>query len=83
MEKGSRFTLKLLTENTYPNAEHQVIQETSKHKKEESANVPTAESEEGKPIILVVEDNRDIREYIRCSFKEMYEVLTAADGKEG
>ena len=83
VEKGSRFTLKLLTENTYPNAEHQVIQETSKHKKEESANVPTAESEEGKPIILVVEDNRDIREYIRCSFKEMYEVLTAADGKEG
>jgi DNA-binding response OmpR family regulator len=30
-----------------------------------------------------VEDNRDIREYVRSSFEEMYEVLTAADGKEG
>lgn len=83
VEKGSRFTLKLLTENTYPNAEHQIIKETGKHKEEESANMSAAESEEGKPIILVVEDNRDIREYIRSSFEEMYEVLTAADGKEG
>ena len=30
-----------------------------------------------------MEDNRDIREYVRNSFEEMYEVLTAADGKEG
>lgn len=32
---------------------------------------------------ISVEDNRDIREYVRSSFEEMYEVLTAADGKEG
>lgn len=83
VEKGSRFTLKLLTENTYPNAEHQIIKEAGKQKAEESANISATESEEGKPIILVVEDNRDIREYIRSSFEEMYEVLTATDGKEG
>lgn len=83
VEKGSRFSLRLLTENTYPNAEHLIIKENGKHKEEESVNTPATELEEGKPIILVVEDNRDIREYIRSSFEEMYEVLTAADGKEG
>lgn len=82
VEKGSKFTLKLLTENTYPNAERQVTKEV--HKSEDENKQPASvESEDGKPIILVVEDNRDIREYVRSSFEEMYEVLTAADGKEG
>ena len=38
---------------------------------------------ENHPIVLVVEDNTDIREYIRSSFTELYEVITAKDGKEG
>ena len=38
---------------------------------------------ETKPIILLVEDNRDICEYIRSSFGEKYEVLVANDGKRG
>ena len=82
VEKGSKFTLKLITENTYPNAEHQVVKEV--HKSEENnEQTISIETEDGKPIILIVEDNRDIREYVRSSFEEMYEVLTAADGKEG
>ena len=82
VEKGSKFTLKLLTENTYPNAERQVTKEV--HKAEDENKQPASvESEDGKPIILVVEDNRDIREYVRSSYEEMYEVLTAANGKEG
>ena len=82
VEKGSKFTLKLITENTYPNAEHLVVTEI--HKPEEN-NVQEAsiKAEDGKTIILIVEDNRDIREYVRNSFEEMYEVLTASDGKEG
>lgn len=82
VEKGSKFTLKLLTENTYPNAEHQVVKEVHKSE-DDSTQTSAVESEDGKPIILIVEDNRDIREYVRSSFEEMYEVLTAADGKEG
>lgn len=31
----------------------------------------------------MVEDNADIREYIRSSFTDIYEVITAKDGKEG
>ena len=38
---------------------------------------------ENHPIVLVVEDNTDIREYIRSSFTDIYEVITAKDGKEG
>ena len=38
---------------------------------------------DGRPIVLVVEDNSDIREYIRSSFSEIYEVVTAKDGQEG
>lgn len=36
-----------------------------------------------RPIILVVEDNADIRDYIADSFTDLYEVKTAANGKEG
>lgn len=80
--KGSKFTLKLITENTYPNAEHQIIKEVHKSEENDEQTI-SIETEDGKPIILIVEDNRDIREYVRSSFEEMYEVLTAADRKEG
>lgn len=73
--------MKLLTENTYPNAERQVVKEVHKSE-DDSTQTSAVESEDGKPIILIVEDNRDIREYVRSSFEEMYEVLTAADGKK-
>lgn len=83
IEKGSKFTLKLLTENTYPNAEHQTIKETDSLSQENVLSNELKETEDGKPIILLVEDNQDIREYIRSSFEDRYEVITAADGKEG
>lgn len=83
VEKGSKFTLKLLTENTYPNAEHQTIKETDSLSQENILSNELKETEDGKPIILLVEDNQDIREYIRSSFEDRYEVITAADGKEG
>ncbi|MDQ1352196.1 MAG: hypothetical protein QG657_2502, partial [Acidobacteriota bacterium] len=38
---------------------------------------------EEKPLILVVEDNADLRHYLRSTFESGYRVLEAADGKEG
>lgn len=81
VEKGSKFTLRLLTENTYPNAEHPTIKTDTPL--QESISNEQKETEDGKSIILLVEDNQDIREYIRSSFEDRYEVITAADGKEG
>lgn len=81
VEKGSKFTLSLLLENTYPNAEHSTVK--AEIPSQEDISNEQKETEDGKPIILLVEDNQDIREYIRSSFEDRYEVITAADGKEG
>lgn len=80
VDKGSRFTLKLLTENTYPDAGRRSVVAFAGRKLLEETETDAGEA---KPIILVVEDNHDIREYIRSSFEDRYEVLTAQNGKEG
>jgi signal transduction histidine kinase/DNA-binding response OmpR family regulator len=49
-------------------------------KEEETGQVP--ESRE-KDIILVVEDNPDVREYIRGALEPHYTVMEAKDGEEG
>lgn len=80
--KGTTFSFRILTENIYPNA---------LHKEEEKPTVPEQqEPEENQeeyadalPMILVVEDNDDIREYIASSFSNNYRILTAINGKEG
>lgn len=49
-------------------------------------DVDTEDSKEEtdtRPIILAVEDNDDIREYIASSFHANYQVITAINGKEG
>lgn len=79
-DKGSKFTLKILTDNTYPNADHRSTIQTETAEQDADA---TTEKEENRSIILVVEDNHDIREYIRSSFENTYEVLTANNGQEG
>ena len=78
-DKGSKFTLKILTDNTYPNAEHRSTIQTETAEQDADA---TTEKEENRSIILVVEDNHDIREYIRSSFENTYEVLTANNGQD-
>ena len=64
LERGSKFTLKLLSENSYPNAEHLSPPKEDFSLQNDISNA-TKESEDGKPIILIVEDNQDIREYIK------------------
>ena len=36
-----------------------------------------------RPVILIVEDNKDILDYMVDSFTDLYEVKTATNGKEG
>lgn len=42
-----------------------------------------AEPESAFPILLVVEDNADIREYIANELQDTYKILQANNGKEG
>ena len=82
VDTGTTFTLRLLTENTYPNAIHAQHDMEKKPMDAEETTI-TDTPTENHPIVLVVEDNTDIREYIRSSFTDIYEVITAKDGKEG
>lgn len=85
LNEGSCFTLSLLTDNTYPHARHkQVAASGDKPAVAETvAREVSAEGEDARPVLLVVEDNNDICDYIRSSFEDMYEVLTASNGKDG
>lgn len=84
---GTTFYLRLLADNTYPQALHGEDMHTEKQdiKEEESTIKPEViePDKNARPIILVVEDNADIRDYIADSFTDLYEVKTAANGKEG
>ena len=82
VDTETTFTLRLLTENTYPNAIHAQHDMEKKPMDAEETTI-TDTPTENHPIVLVVEDNADIREYIRSSFTDIYEVITAKDGKEG
>ncbi len=79
VERGTTFRFRIQTGYNYPEALH----------KEEAATIVTkgiseeAELENALPILLVVEDNADIREYIATELQDTYKVLQARNGKEG
>lgn len=72
-DRGSCFCVRLLTNNTYPNAIH-----AEEKKKEES----TSDSH-NKPIVLVVEDDNNIRDYIAQSLMKHYDVIVSDNGQSG
>ncbi len=81
--RGSTFTISLKTENIYPDAIHT-------ERKVHPAHIPANESpdndqdnEKKKYKILVVEDNDEIREYVKQSLATDYDVVTATNGLEG
>ena len=44
---------------------------------------PAGKEDDGKPIVLVVEDNPDMQQFIRASLQDTYQVAGAANGREG
>ena len=79
--KGTSFKFRLITDNTYPEAFHEKAVEAQPVYAPEMQDEP--ENAARKRIMLIVEDNPDIRNYIRDNFAEDYEVLTADNGKTG
>ncbi len=86
-DKGTSFYFSLLMHNIYPNALH-----TDSDTEKENNNTEEVEAMEiikditgpgEKSILLLVEDNPDICEYIVDSFSDSFEVVTAAEGEAG
>ena len=85
--KGSVFTLSLLTDNNYPDALHaehaRQTPNTTSQTDENSGMTTEPDCDNLRKKILVVEDNDDIREYIRQTLADDADVITAANGLEG
>ena len=89
--EGSKFSFVLKRSNTYPEALHKDdekldlakdIQAPSTDDLKEGSDSDGNE-ENQRPLLLIVEDNSDIRQYIEDSLQEDYRILQACNGKEG
>ena len=79
--EGTSFRFRVITDNTYPEALH--MDKAVKDAIEESRDADKTETNDNKQVILVVEDNDDIRDYIQGSLSEQYKVYAASNGKKG
>ena len=79
VNEGSTFSVYLNADNKYPDAIH--IMDEACH--EQDAFNEDEKGNNNLPIILVVDDNADIRNYISNSLSSNYNVITAADGAIG
>ena len=83
LDKGSSFYISFLTDNTYPHVLHADSQEKAGVAEEEPEEPEPEDTGTGKRILLVVEDNRDISDYIVDSFSDTFDVKTAENGEKG
>ena len=79
VEKGSSFVVRLQEDEVYPNALHGEVQKAPFSDVEPKEVV----QHDGREILLVVEDNPDIRTYIADVFANDFDVRQATDGQEG
>jgi DNA-binding response OmpR family regulator/nitrogen-specific signal transduction histidine kinase len=91
--KGSRFIVSLpVYREAFTNEEiisdlpvvtHELEQVRMMIDYESTAIHPVISSDKNLPIALLVEDNRDVREYIADRLAGQYRIVTAADGQQG
>ncbi|MGN0231306.1 MAG: two-component regulator propeller domain-containing protein [Muribaculaceae bacterium] len=78
--KGTAFSFRISVDNTYPDAIHKDNSEKTEPIAEQQSPVDKADK---RPLVLVVEDNDDIREYIEASLHSKFKVIQASNGSEG
>lgn len=78
--KGSEFTVRLIVDNSYPNALHK---EVENQVEDQTSNQISATAGDDRLSVLVVEDDDDVREYIAQSLNEDFNIATASNGIEG
>jgi signal transduction histidine kinase/DNA-binding response OmpR family regulator len=94
--KGSTFTILLPLGKEHPKPEEIVVEKTNEiispafsqvlqESQEESAAVidNATETENNQSILLIVEDNADMRSYIRGYFENEFHIIEAIDGADG
>ncbi|MFC5683282.1 hybrid sensor histidine kinase/response regulator transcription factor [Flavobacterium sp. MAHUQ-51] len=81
--EGTSFTFRILTQNTYPDALHKDVNNLPSENDLFVENNETEKDVVEKPIVLVIEDNTDIRDYITTSLENDYNVIVAENGKTG
>lgn len=87
-EEGTSFIITLDEKNVYPTALHgeekgDVKRETEAQADVEEQAVGGQEERSGLPTLLIVEDNRDILDYVAESFADEYDVVKAENGRQG
>lgn len=84
LNKGSKFCFTLLTHNIYPDALHAESEKASTNLRNTDEKHEWDKNVNGtKPILLIVEDNIDIRNYIVESFNGSFDIITAENGQRG
>lgn len=88
--KGTRFTVKLPLGNThfpidsvYDMGEVHLLATKSEYAHQEGAKPYHIDLESNKPLVLIIEDNNDMIDFIRVSLKQKYNFIVAGDGEEG
>lgn len=79
---GTEFFVTLPAGDTYPEALHPEEPHVAADMAE-PAPQEMPESDDRKPLVLMVEDNADIRDYVKQAFTDLYDVRTAENGREG
>ncbi len=77
---GTTFCITLSTENIYGSALHI---ESEKKGDYQFKNITIEPSNSDKNILLIVEDNKEIAEYIAETFKEKFDIHIAMNGQQG
>ncbi|MDR0748760.1 MAG: response regulator [Tannerellaceae bacterium] len=80
--EGSIFRFRILAGNTYSDSLHREETPAMPPERMTDENI-TGKNDDLRPVILVIEDNDDIRNYIVDSLSIQYRILPAVNGKEG
>ncbi len=91
--EGTTFKILLASDNTHFSKDEIILSEYSLHKKKEDfLTIPTVEISEQPhasiqvhktDTILIVEDNVELRDYLKLELSDQYKVLLASNGKVG
>ena len=84
--KGSKFTVRLPFETEMEPEQSEILQDTEERKVHASDRKASNDDIPEKPdarIMLIVEDNPDVRYFIRSHFDTIYSIYEAKNGREG